>query len=144
VINLKKLVNIIFELIKKNKEIIMYGIFGVLTTLVNIFVYFILVRVFNFHYLISTIISWIISVLFAYFTNKKYVFESKGNNYLKEIFAFIGFRILSGIIEIVLMYLFVDTLTFDDLISKVITNIVVVLLNYIFSKLFVFKNKSCN
>lgn len=143
-INLKKLVNIIFELIKKNKEIIMYGIFGVLTTLVNIFVYFILVRVFNFHYLISTIISWIISVLFAYFTNKKYVFESKGNNYLKEIFAFIGFRILSGIIEIVLMYLFVDTLTFDDLISKVITNIVVVLLNYIFSKLFVFKNKSCN
>jgi len=141
---LKKLVNIIFELIKKNKEIIMYGIFGVLTTLVNIFVYFILVRVFNFHYLISTIISWIISVLFAYFTNKKYVFESKGNNYLKEIFAFIGFRILSGIIEIVLMYLFVDTLTFDDLISKVITNIVVVLLNYIFSKLFVFKNKSCN
>ncbi|MBE6153711.1 MAG: GtrA family protein [Firmicutes bacterium] len=122
----------------------MYGIFGVLTTLVNIFVYFILVRVFNFHYLISTIISWIISVLFAYFTNKKYVFESKGNNYLKEIFAFIGFRILSGIIEIVLMYLFVDTLTFDDLISKVITNIVVVLLNYIFSKLFVFKNKSCN
>ena len=141
---MKKLVNIIFELIKKNKEIIMYGIFGVLTTLVNIFVYFILVRVFNFHYLISTIISWIISVLFAYFTNKKYVFESKGNNYLKEIFAFIGFRILSGIIEIVLMYLFVDTLTFDDLISKVITNIVVVLLNYIFSKLFVFKNKSCN
>ena len=138
-INLKKLVNIIFDLVKKHKEIIMYGIFGVLTTLVNIFVYFILSKMFVVHYLISTVIAWILAVLFAYFTNRKYVFNSKNNSIIKEIFSFFSFRILSGVIEVILMYILVDIIVFDDLISKVVTNIIVIILNYIFSKLFIFK-----
>ena len=137
--NLKRVINIIFNLIKKYREIITYGIFGVLTTLVNIFVYFIFAKVFNLHYLICTIIAWVIAVLFAYFTNRKFVFGSKNNNIINELISFIGFRVLSGGVEIILMYALVDIFVFNDLVSKVITNIIIIILNYVFSKLFIFK-----
>lgn len=75
-------------IIMKYKEIIMYLIFGVLTTAVNIGVYFISAELLHINYLISNGLAWFLSVLFAYLTNRKYVFESKSQDVLKEVFLF--------------------------------------------------------
>lgn len=134
----------ILDVFKKYKEIILYLVFGVLTTIVNILTYIIFANVLKVDYLISNLIAWILSVLFAYITNKFYVFESKNNEkktIFFEIISFFSFRVLSGIIDMTLMYLFVSILIFNDSLMKIITNIIVVILNYIFSKLFIFNKK---
>lgn len=128
------------DLIKKYKELLLYGIFGVLTTIVNIVVYSLCTHMFSINYLISTVIAWLISVLFAYITNRMYVFESKSSNILKEMLSFFSFRVLSGAIDIIIMYVFVDLFRWNDIFVKILSNIIVIILNYIFSKLFVFKN----
>lgn len=131
--------NKIFNLYKKYKEIINYGIFGVLTTLVNIISYFILAKVFGIQYLISNVIAIILSILFAYITNRIFVFESKNKNIIKELVLFFYYRLISSIIDMSIMYIFVSVLKFDDMIIKIISNVIVILLNYVFSKLFIFK-----
>lgn len=123
------------------QEIILYGVFGVLTTVVNIVVYWFFARFFGVNYLLSTAIAWILSVLFAFITNRIYVFESNNQNIWKEMYLFFTFRLLSGFIDIIDMYLFVDVLHFDDMIIKILSNVIVIVLNYIFSKLFIFKSK---
>lgn len=130
-----------FNLYKKYEEIIKYLLFGVLTTLVSILSYALFTRLFNINYLISNVLSWILAVLFAFITNKLYVFKSETNNkdLLKEIIKFFEFRILSLLIELVIMYLFVDILKLNDMIVKIIAQVIVIVLNYVFSKVFVFK-----
>ena len=138
--NIKKIVSIL----KKYKEIINYLIFGVLTTIVNILTYELFTKIFNVDYIISTIIAWFVSVAFAYATNKIFVFESKTNTKIeifKELMSFIGFRLLSGVMDIMFMYITVDIFDFNDSLMKISSNIVVVILNYLFSKLFIFKAK---
>lgn len=124
------------------KEVISYLIFGILTTLVNIVVYTICNDVLQIQYLISNAIAWIVSVLFAYFTNRKYVFESHNSSIINELVKFIGARVSTGIMDMILMWLFVDVLSMQSMISKIIVNVVVVILNYIFSKLFVFQEEA--
>ncbi|NLZ81101.1 MAG: GtrA family protein [Clostridiales bacterium] len=131
------------NLIRKfyNKEVISYLFFGVLTTLVNFFV-FELARFYGFHYSTSTIIAWIISVIFAYITNKVFVFESKNfklNTIAKEGLSFIGFRIISGLCDLAFMVFAVEIITMNDSIAKLVANVFVVIMNYVFSKLFIFK-----
>lgn len=121
------------------KELILYVIFGILTTLVNIAAYLFLVRVLNINYLISNVLAWFFSVLFAYVTNKIWVFESRNTNIIKEISLFFGGRIFSGVVDTGMMYLMIDILTIDDVISKIFIQVVVVILNYVISKLIVFK-----
>ena len=130
-----------FNLYKKYEEIIKYLFFGVLTTLVSILSYALFTRLFNINYLISNVLSWILAVLFAFITNKLYVFKSETNNkdLVKEIIKFFEFRILSLLIELVIMYLFVDILKLNDMIVKIIAQVIVIVLNYVFSKVFVFK-----
>lgn len=137
---MNKLINIY----NKNKEIINYLIVGVLTTLVSLISYYLL----TFTILdpnnaiklqIANIISWILSVAFAYITNRKYVFESKNNNIKKELSKFVTSRITTLIIDMALMALFVTILKFNDKIIKIIVQIIIIVLNYIFSKIFVFK-----
>ena len=133
------------SLYKKYKEIINYLIFGGLTTLVSIGTYAIFTKIFNIDYLISNVLSWIIAVLFAFITNKLFVFESKSKDkklVSKEITNFFFFRIVSLGIEMVIMYTFVDLLSINDLIMKVIAQVIVILSNYIFSKVFVFKKNN--
>lgn len=120
------------------KEIINYLIFGVLTTLVSIITYAIFTRLFNINYNISNVLSWLLAVSFAYITNKNYVFNSKDKNIIKSIFKFFTSRITTLIIEIIFMFIMVDVLKFDDMICKIIVQFIVIILNYIFSKLFVF------
>lgn len=132
------------SLYKKYKEIINYLIIGVLTTLISIGVYIVLtVTILNpnnaIELQIANIISWIIAVLFAYITNRKYVFESKNKNILSELIKFSGSRITTLLIEIIFMFIFVSLIHFNDKIMKIIAQIIVIVLNYVLSKLFVFK-----
>jgi len=126
------------------KEVVNYLIFGGLTTLVNFIVYF-TAKWIGIEEWISNGIAWIIAVSFAYITNKIFVFESKSTSkkeIVKEISSFFGARAFSGILDIGLFWLLVEKLGFNDVIIKIILQIIVILLNYIFSKLWVFrKNK---
>lgn len=129
------------ELLLKYKEVIMYLIFGVLTTVVNIVVYYIMADMLQIHYMISNIVAWFLSVLFAYVTNRKYVFESKSNEIIKEMISFFGARLATGIMDMVFMWVFVGLHILSDFIAKVITNVFVIVANYILSKLVVFKGE---
>ena len=129
------------------KELFFYGIFGVLTTVVNVLVYHLFANVFSFHYLIANVIAWIIAVIFAFVTNKLYVFKSKSwenKIWLSEFGKFIGARLVTGILDMAMMYIMIDTLSWNDVLAKIITNIVVILLNFVFSKLLIFKKKKIN
>ena len=131
-------------LFAKYKQTILYLIFGVLSTIVNILTYTFCTRNLNIEFLISNWIAWIVAVLFAYITNKFFVFESKEINIkflIKELSSFVSCRLLSGIIEMILMYTMISLMSLNDFIVKIITNVVVVILNFIFSKLIIFKNK---
>jgi putative flippase GtrA len=132
------------EMFQKYKETILYLVFGVLSTLINIGTYAFCTRVLGINYYISNIIAWLVAVIFAYITNKFYVFESKSIEYkyvIKELLSFMSCRVLSGVIELILMFVMLNLLLINDFIVKIITNIVVVILNFIFSKLIVFKNE---
>lgn len=134
------------ELYKKYKEIINYLIFGVLTTVVSLIVYYVAVYTFlkpenAVQLQIANILSWIAGVTFAYFTNRKYVFDSKEQNRLKEAGKFVMARVVTLLMDMVIMWLGVTVLCFNDKIMKLISQVVIIISNYVFSKLFVFKKK---
>lgn len=132
------------QLFIKYKEMILYIIFGGGTTLVNIFVYYICAHPLSFPTVPSTVTAWVMSVAFAYVTNRIYVFESHSRGLtaiLREIVSFVGCRLLTGLMDLVVMYICVDLLHFNDLIIKIISNILVIVLNYIASKLLIFRKK---
>ena len=124
----------------KQKEIINYLIVGGCTTVVSIVSYNIF-RIYITNYLICTVLSWILAVLFAYVTNRMFVFHSKEKNIISEFCSFIFSRVLSLIAEMACMFLLVDFIHINDKVSKVIVQFIIIVLNYIFSKLFVFKGK---
>ena len=130
--------------IKKNKEAILYIVFGGLTTLVNIVTYSAFYYVAALNNSLSNIIAWIISVVFAYITNKLFVFENKSFAFpliFVEIGSFFACRIFTGLLDLGIMYLCVDVLAFHALVMKILSNIIVIVLNYIASKFFIFKKK---
>ena len=92
------------------------------------------------NYLVSNVLAWFFSVLFAYITNRTWVFESKSPEILKEMSLFFGGRIFSGVVDTALMYLFIDVLVLGNTFSKIVVQIIVIVLNYVFSKLIVFKD----
>ena len=125
----------------KYKEGLLYLFFGGCTTLVNIIVFMVL-RYFHIDTYVSNGIAWFIAVLFAFITNKLLVFESKGLGFkktMKECVSFFTFRVISLFFDMGIMYLMIDVLDCGDFISKVVSNIFVIIINYIFSKLFIFK-----
>lgn len=135
-------------LYKKYKEIINYSIFGILATIVSLGVKYSLLFTFleasnGVELQIAIIISWIAAVLFAYFTNRKFVFNSKNENKLKEFISFVLARLSTLLLEMIIMWFFVTFLKLNSdlyvIIFTIIAQIVVVIGNYIFSKLFVFK-----
>ena len=131
------------ELLLKYKEIILYLFFGGCTTLVNIVFYFICSRM-GCGTVLSTVLAWIISVLFAYITNRKYVFESKAFGFsgiFKETLNFFACRIATGLLDVAIMFIFVDILHLNDMIIKIVSNIIVIILNYVAGKWFIFNKK---
>lgn len=134
------------NLYKKYEEIINYLIVGGLTTVVSLVTYFICVHTFldatqPFELQVANIISWIFAVIFAYITNRIFVFKSKSKNYIKEIVSFFGSRVLTLVMDMGIMFIFVTILNGSDTIGKLISQVVITIANYIFSKLFVFKKK---
>ena len=129
----------ISDWIKLDRELVLYVVFGALTFFVNLISYFFFANLLGINYLVSNGIAWFLSVLFAYVTNRTWVFESKSPDILKEMSLFYGGRIFSGVVDMFLMYAFIDLLVFDGSISKIVVQIIVIVLNYIFSKLIVFK-----
>lgn len=128
--------------VNKYEEVIGYLIFGGLTTVVNIIVFYLFDSVFEVHYLIANAIAIVVSILFAFFTNKKYVFKSSTPTvqlWLKEFSLFVSFRLLSAVFDMGSMWLLVDGLNLNANVAKVITQFIVVVLNYGFSKFFIFK-----
>ena len=137
------------KLYHKYQEIINYLIIGVLTTFVSLATYYLLTYTIlnpdeSLELQIANIISWIMFVTFAYFTNRKYVFFTKKNISLKEATSFYLSRVSTLLIDMLLMYLFVTVLAFNDKVIKLIVQIIVIVLNYIFSKFFVFNKDSKN
>ena len=134
----------IINLFKKYEEIIRYGFFGVLTTVVNFIVFYYFNSVLETSYIYANSLAIIISIIFAYVTNKKFVFKSQTHTFKQTFYEFLNFislRLVSGIFDMVSMYLLIDGIGIDTNISKVLTPFIVVVSNYIFSKLFIFKNK---
>ncbi len=134
------------KLYKKYDEIINYLIVGVLTTIVSLIIYYGLVyTILNpqnaIQLQIANILSWIGAVAFAYITNRKYVFKSKSKNIKKEAASFVSSRILTLLMDMGVMFLTVTIFKMNDKIAKLISQVIVTIANYVFSKLFVFKNK---
>ena len=138
------------KLIKKfcTREIIFYVIFGVFTTIVNVGSFYVMNKIWSWNEDLSNFIAIVLAVLFAYITNKMFVFDSKTKgikNLIRECISFFLARILSGILcDIGSFALMVKVFNINDIISKIITQVMVVIVNYIFSKFLVFKKKSKN
>lgn len=149
------------ELLKKYEELILYVVFGGLTTLVNFVAYWLLNKTLgeNF-YLVNNVIAWFVSVVFAYVTNKLWVFESKSwapKVLAKEVPEFFAARVFSLLVEEGGLWLFVEKMGFDrfsfeifdfeftgKLIAKIVLAVIVVILNYFFSKFVIFAKKKKN
>lgn len=133
------------KIYKKYEELINYLIIGILTTVVSLATYYLLTITIldanNKVYLqIANIISWLASVTFAYFTNRKYVFKVKNKSNIKECLNFYISRISTLLIDMIIMYIFVSILKFDNKIVKLVAQVVIIILNYILSKFIVFKS----
>lgn len=131
---------------KKYKEIINYLTVGVLTTVVSLAVYYICVITFldpqnAIELQIANVISWIVAVTFAYITNRKFVFESKNPDMLKEASAFAGARIVTLLMDMFCMFIMVTCMGLSDKIAKLMVQVIVIVANYVFSKIFVFRKK---
>lgn len=122
------------------REICSYIFFGILTTAVNVVVYALFYYLFDVENVASTVIAWLVAVIFAYFTNRKWVFKSR-NGVAKEGTGFFLLRGLSEVFDVLVMYAGVDVLKINAMAVKIIANIVVIILNYLFSKLYIFKKK---
>lgn len=126
----------------------MYIICGAATTLVSLLIYYVCAQFFfdinnAFQLQITNVISWVLSVLFAFVTNKILVFKSKASPF-KEMLRFYVARIGTLLIDMFLMYLFVTVLSQNDMIVKFVVSIVVIILNYIFGKILVFRKENSN
>ena len=129
---------------KKYKQVFLYIVFGALTTAVNVISYYLFYNVFKISNVASTVLSWAVSVLFAFVTNRIFVFESKAKgvkNVMREISAFFVCRLLTGVTDVLIMWISVDVLKLNSLLWKIISNVLVIILNFFASKFLVFKTK---
>ncbi len=132
------------ELFCRYRSVIMYLFFGVCTTLVNIVVYYVCAHIAHTGTMPGTIIAWIAAVLFAYLTNRKWVFDSEETTMAgiaNEMLRFFGCRLATGVVDWLCMFIFVTLLLWNDIVVKVGANILVIILNYVASKLIIFRKK---
>ncbi len=133
------------SLLQKNRDVLSYLIFGVLTTLVNYAVYLPVYNLLHLSAAVSNMLSWVVAVAFAYLTNKPFVFQSHDwscKTVVPELTKFVSCRIASGAMETGILFLTVDLLHWNGNVWKLVTQVLVVVLNYMASKLLVFRKKS--
>lgn len=124
------------------QEVFVYIIFGVLTTLVNILSFYLFETILGWHYLWANATAIVVSIVFAFWTNKLFVFQSKtvgAQAWIQEFVRFASFRAVSGVMDMAAMWVLVSLLTVEANLAKIIVQVLVVVLNYFFSKRFVFK-----
>ena len=134
----------ITQLYQKYKMPILYIFFGVCTTAVNILVYALFYSLIRIGNVPSNVLAWAAAVTFAFFTNKIWVFESRQMHWdvlVREAATFISARLFTGVLDTAIMFLGVDVLHSSPVIFKIISNVLVIILNYIFSKLLIFKKE---
>jgi putative flippase GtrA len=132
------------KLIKRHREIIVYGIVGGGTTAINLTTYLAFAKVLNIQYLVSNVLAWISAFAFAFLANKLWVFQSKSfkkSLVLREMISFLIARGSTGIMDNLLMFTFVDLIGLNDLFSKVVDTCISIIFNYILSKFWIFKKK---
>lgn len=132
------------RLLIKYKSFIFYAVFGVLTTVINIASYALCYKYLGIPNVPSNIIAWVLAVLFAFITNKLYVFDSKNmamSTLIPELIKFTAARLATGGIDLLIMFIGVDMMHGPEIILKVASNIIVIILNYVLSKLIVFRKK---
>lgn len=130
------------ELLEKYEDIILYLFFGVCTTAVNMIGYWALAYLCNLGIMPSTVVAWFLALIFAYVTNRKWVFKSKAKNpaeIIREVLYFFICRLSTGVVDWGSMLLLVGVFCLNDMLSKLAANIIVILLNYIASKRIIFK-----
>ena len=132
----------ILSLIEKYYDILSYLFFGVLTTVVNYIIYLPCYNLLGLSATVSNMIAWVVAVAFAYLTNKPFVFRShdwSAKTVVPELTKFVGSRIASGALETVIIFVTVDCLLWNGNVMKLVTSVLVVILNYVASKLLVFR-----
>lgn len=141
---MKKLWDFGWGMYKKYEEGINYLIFGFLAFVLNYVLYWAFESLLHVHYMVATAISWALTVVFAYWTNRSFVFKSKNTQpqmVWKEFISFIGARVATEVLELVLMFVMVDCLHGNEYVAKLIGQTLVILANYVLSKLWIFKEK---
>lgn len=141
---MKKLWDFCWGIYKEHEEGINYLIFGFLAFVLNYVLYFVFSSMMHMHYMLATAISWVLTVVFAYWTNRTFVFKSKNKDVQslwKEFTAFIGARVATEVLELVLMFLMVDVAGINEYFSKLVCQVLVIVANYFLSKLWIFKEK---
>jgi putative flippase GtrA len=126
-------------------EMISYIVFGVLTTAVNVLSFGLLRSLLHWDLLVANTIAWILSVAFAFITNKLYVFKSKSFEailFRRELATFVGARLLSLGVDTLGMLLLVNVLIWNDWLAKIIMNVIVIIINYVLSKRIIFKDQT--
>lgn len=136
----------IIALFKKYKEQILYLVFGVLTTVVDILVFSLLTHTLlcgggRVEEIVANVIAWVAAVAFAYVTNRIFVFESRDTRVLLELLKFTGSRALTLLIDTLIILLFTAVLSLNADLANIVANVIVIVLNYIISKLFVFRQQ---
>ena len=144
---MKKLWEICRELLKKYREQISYLVVGGLTTAVSLLTYYVCTKTFlnpeiPLQLQAANVISWICAVAFAYVTNRRYVFRSRAENKVQEAAKFVLSRVTTLLMEMAIMWLGVTVLGVNDRIVKLVAQIVIILANYVLSKLLVFRKKA--
>lgn len=135
-------VRVLYPFYKKHKEFILYGLFGVLTVAVNVLSFALLHTVFLMNELAANAIAWVLSVLVAFATNRKWVFTSSGESRLwRQVLTFFGGRAATLALEEIILAVFVTALGFNGMVVKLAAQVIVIALNYVISKLFVFKGE---
>lgn len=141
---MKKIQGLIKKSIRENREIISYLFWGGCTTLINIACYGFLYDYLSVSNVMSNIVAWVAAVVFAFYVNKIFVFRSRGmkmSQQLKEATAFFGCRILTLVLDVAIMAIAVDFMEWNAMLWKILSNVIVIILNYMASKFWIFKKK---
>ena len=131
-------------LMERYREILLYVVFGFLATVVSVATYWLCVKPLHIDVLIANVVSWICAVLFAFFTNRKWVFNAdsvQGKGLLAQMASFFGGRLFTLAVEEAILAVFVTWLKLDSLAVKLVAQFVVIVLNYFISKFWVFKKE---
>lgn len=132
------------KLLERYRGLVIYGICGVIATLINIVSYCVLAHLVELNYLLANALAWVLAFLFAYYSNSRWVFgypAFKGEKWTGRFVKFLEARIFTGMLDMALMWLLAGRMVFQDTWCKAGVNVLVIILNYVMSKLYIFKGE---